>query len=132
VSIADIVTAVLLVVGALLTFIASLGVLRFPDPLSRASAASKASTLGAICILAAYGIFHAELGADARAFAAIVFLLLTAPVGAFAIARAAYRRGDVGPDATFVDELAGHEAECEESLPPIESFADACRERSAD
>lgn len=117
----ELLTGGLLLVGALLMFIASLGLLRFPDPLCRASAASKSSTLGAVCILLAFGIHHAEVGADARALGAIVFLVLTAPVGAYAIGRAAYRRGDVTSESLQHDELAEHLNECEpseQSAPP--------------
>lgn len=111
----ELLTGGLLLVGALLMFIASLGLLRMPDPLCRASAASKSSTLGAVCILLGLGIHHADVGAHARALGALVFLLLTAPVGAYAIGRAAYRRGDVTSGSLQHDELAEHLSECEPS-----------------
>ena len=96
----------LLFAGAFLMFVGALGVVRFPDVFTRMSAASKTSTLGAICVLLGYGLAHAEIGVDLRALAAIVFLALTAPVGAHAIGRAAYGRGDALWKGTRLDELA--------------------------
>ena len=46
-----------------------------------------------------------DLGTTIRAVAVIVFLLLTAPVGAHLIGRAAYYRGIHLFDKTWIDEL---------------------------
>lgn len=89
----EIVTAVLVLAGALFAFFAALGVLRLPDVLIRMHASTKAGTLGCGLILAAVAVHFGETGIVARAVAAIVFLLLTAPVGAHMIGRAAYRTG---------------------------------------
>ena len=89
----EIVTAVLVIMGALFAFFAALGVLRLPDVLIRMHASTKAGTLGCGLILAAVAVHFGETGIVARAAAAIVFLLLTAPVGAHMIGRAAYRTG---------------------------------------
>jgi len=86
----EIITAVLLVLGSLFSFVAALGMLRLPDTVIRMHAATKAGTLGAGLILIAEAFFYAELGITLRALAAITFLLLTAPVAAHLIGRAAY------------------------------------------
>ena len=99
----------LLLIGAFLTFVGALGVVRFPDVLTRMSAASKTSTLGAICMLAGYGITHSDLGTDLRALAAIGFLALSTPIAAHAIGRAAHRRGEAVGSQTRLDELARDE-----------------------
>jgi multicomponent Na+:H+ antiporter subunit G len=67
--------------------------LRLPDTLIRMHAATKAGTLGAGFILAAEAVIAAELGTTLKAIATIVFLLLTAPVAAHLIGRAAYHQG---------------------------------------
>ena len=105
-SITGIVTAVLVGAGTLFILVSAIGVLRFRDLLMRMHASSKASTLGAICILAAVAVRCGEIAVTARIVLICAFLLATAPVAAHAIARAAYRRGiELSPE-TEVDELA--------------------------
>lgn len=101
----DALTAFLLVAGALFAFVAALGVVRLPDLLVRMHAATKAGTLGAGLIFLAAAIHGADTGVTLRALAAIAFLLLTAPVSAHLIGRAAYRVGVRLWDRTVVDEL---------------------------
>lgn len=114
-SASDWIVGVLLLTGAFLFLISALGLLRFPDVFTRMSAAAKSSTLGAMCMLAAYGLAYVEVGVDARAIVAMVFLVLTAPVAAHALARAAYRRGQTLSESTEPDELAGRLAECDDT-----------------
>ena len=102
----EIITAVLLVLGSLFSFVAALGMLRLPDTVIRMHAATKAGTLGAGLILIGEAFFYAELGITLRALAAIAFLLLTAPVAAHLIGRAAYYSNVKLWDKTWIDELA--------------------------
>lgn len=108
------IVGLLLVLGAFLFLVSALGLLRFPDVLTRMSATAKASTLGAVCALAAYGVAFWALDVEALALVAIVFLGLTVPVSGHAIGRAAYRRGVAVMKDMETDELAGHLDECEE------------------
>jgi multicomponent Na+:H+ antiporter subunit G len=97
----------LLLVGALFVLVAALGIVRLPDLLMRMHAATKAGTLGAGLLLVAVAVALPDTSVVARALAAIVFLLLTAPVAAHLIARAAYLTGEaVLWERTCVDELA--------------------------
>jgi multicomponent Na+:H+ antiporter subunit G len=97
----------LLLVGALFVLVAALGVLRLPDLLMRMHAATKAGTLGAGLLLVAVAVAAPETSVMARAIATFVFLLLTAPIAAHLIARAAYHTGEATLwDRTCVDELA--------------------------
>ncbi len=89
----ELITAVLMISGAFFAAIAALGVLRLPDVFIRMHASTKAGTLGCGLILLAVAVHFAEVGVVARAIAAIVFLLITAPVAAHMIGRAAYRTG---------------------------------------
>ena len=92
-SAAEIVTAVLLAAGTLLMLLAAFGILRLPDVYTRISAATKAATLGAALVLLGAGILFADLGGVGRSVATVIFLLMTAPVAAHQIARAAHASG---------------------------------------
>ncbi|MBI9082950.1 MAG: monovalent cation/H(+) antiporter subunit G [Desulfobacterales bacterium] len=102
----ELIASVLLMVGSVFCLVAAVGMLRLPDTLIRLHAATKAGTLGAGCILLAEAVLVGELSTTLKAFAVIVFLLLTAPVGAHLIGRAAYRRGIELFNRTWVDELS--------------------------
>jgi multicomponent Na+:H+ antiporter subunit G len=107
-------TAALVLVGGLFGFIAAVGMLRLPDMITRMHASTKAGTLGAGLIMAAVAIHFMEVGITLRAAAAIFFLLLTAPVAAHVIGRAAYRSGIRLWDRTWVDELATSQRDARE------------------
>ncbi len=98
---------VFLLAGSLFVLIAALGIVRLPDLLMRMHAATKAGTLGAGLLLVAVAVSAPETSVMARAVATFVFLLLTAPIAAHLIARAAYHTGEALPwTHTTVDELA--------------------------
>lgn len=100
--------AALMVVGAAAMFIASLGLVRMPDLYMRMSGASKASTLGVASLALAAAIYFGELGVAARAGAVVAFVLLTTPIAAHMMSRAAYRARTPLWERTVVDELSGH------------------------
>jgi multicomponent Na+:H+ antiporter subunit G len=89
----DYILAALVLLGGFFCFVAGLGILRLPDVLMRMHASTKAGTLGAGLILAAVAVHFGDATTIARAIAAIVFLLVTAPVAAHMIGRAAFRVG---------------------------------------
>jgi len=89
----EIVMAVLILLGGFFCFVAGLGVLRLPDVLIRMHASTKAGTLGSGLILVAVAIWFADTATTTRAVATILFLLITAPVAAHMIGRAAFRSG---------------------------------------
>ena len=103
----ELLTAALMLIGALFMLVGSLGVLRMPDLFLRMSASTKAATLGTASILIAVALNFGEIGVASRAGATIVFLLLTAPVAAHLLARAGYFLGVELTDATVIDELSG-------------------------
>lgn len=92
------VAAVLMTAGSLLSALAVLGILRFPDVYTRLHAASKAGPLGAGLILLAVGFASADLAIGIRCVLGFLFLVLTSPVSAHLLARAALRTG-VPPDS---------------------------------
>jgi multicomponent Na+:H+ antiporter subunit G len=89
----EILAATSLVLGGALTFIAALGVLRMPDVYIRMHASTKAGTLGVLLIALALVFMGADAGVVSKAVAVFAFVLLTAPIGAHLIARAAWRGG---------------------------------------
>ena len=103
----DYLTALLLLVGGFFAAVAGFGLWRLPDVLMRLDASTKAGTLGAGCILLAAAIEFGDLATSVRMALAFLFLLLTAPIGAHLIGRAAYRTGTPLSPRTAVDELAG-------------------------
>jgi multicomponent Na+:H+ antiporter subunit G len=103
-----IVSILFFILGSFLMFLAGLGLLRMPDVFLRMSAATKASTLGAGFILLAAALYFEDLGTTSRAIATIFFLLLTGPVAAHRIGRAAYFDGVHLWEGTIRDDLKGH------------------------
>ncbi len=103
----ELISAILLIIGALFIFLSALGVVRLPDLYLRMSASTKTSTLGVGTILLAAAIYFNELGLATRAIATLIFVLLTAPVAAHMIGRAAYFNGVPLWDKTRYDELKG-------------------------
>ena len=89
----EIISAILMVIGAFFSLMASIGTLRFPDIYMRMGAATKAGTLGAGFQLCAVAAYFWKIEIVSEAVAAIGFFILTAPVGAHMIGRAAYAIG---------------------------------------
>ncbi len=86
----DVIAAILLVVGALLTALGALGLLRFPDVFTRMHAATKAATVGVVGMTAAAA---AEAGAPSGVLVlvlVIALLFLSGPLGMSLLARAVY------------------------------------------
>lgn len=108
----EVICSILMLMGAVLMCIAGLGILRMPDLFMRMSAATKASTLGVGFLLAAVAVRFPFLEVISRTVAIIVFVLLTAPVAAHMIGRAAYViRIPLWRDSV-VDELCEHYDRC--------------------
>lgn len=89
----DVVSAVLLLSGSALALVAAIGLVRFPDVLPRMHAATKPQTLGLLLVLAGLAVRVREPGALTIIALVAVFQLLTAPVSAHMVARAAFRTG---------------------------------------
>ena len=102
----QILAALLVLAGAFFCFVASVGVLRLEDLFMRMHAASKAGTFGAGLPLVAAAIALWDASIAVRALATVGFLLITAPIAAHLLCRAAYRCPDVElSNRTVIDEL---------------------------
>lgn len=106
-------TTALLLAGTAFVLVAAFGVLRLPDVLMRMHAATKAGTLGIGLILAA-ALLQGDISIAWRALVTFAFLLVTTPVSAHLIGRAAHRTSVRLWRGLQVDELA----ERTESRPP--------------
>jgi multicomponent Na+:H+ antiporter subunit G len=104
----EIAIAALTLVGAVFMLVAGVGIVRMPDLYNRMSATTKVATLGVGSTLLAVAIYFNDLGITSRAVATIAFVLLTAPIAAHMIGRAAYFTGVPLWKGTVLDELQGH------------------------
>lgn len=93
--------------GALFILIAAIGVVRMPDLYLRISVTTKAATLGIGLVLIAAAVYFNEFGIFSRVSAIILFMLLTAPVGAHMIGRASYFTGVKLWKHSKLDDLQG-------------------------
>jgi multicomponent Na+:H+ antiporter subunit G len=103
----DIVIGVLSTIGAFACLFASIGILRMPDFYLRLSVTVKAATMGVGLLLLGTAIYFPESSVTTKAFAIIFFLILTAPVSAHMIGRAAYFTGTPLWKGTLLDDMDG-------------------------
>ncbi|MBC5991783.1 monovalent cation/H(+) antiporter subunit G [Pontibacter cellulosilyticus] len=87
----EIVSCVLILMGVCFMFIATIGLLRFPDFYIRMSAITKGATLGVGLILLGLGIYFNQPDIMLKVLAIIIFTFITAPVAAHVIGRTAVR-----------------------------------------
>jgi multicomponent Na+:H+ antiporter subunit G len=111
----NVITYIFIGIGLFFNILGSIGLHRFPDVYTRLHAATKCTTFGSIFLVVAVMIQSVSVwvteGASSpqsvltiHAFIALVFLLVTNPTSAHAIARAAHRSG-VKPARAVVDDL---------------------------
>ncbi|GAC53843.1 monovalent cation/H(+) antiporter subunit G [Gordonia amicalis] len=89
--IVDIVSATLILVGCLLAVTAAIGLVRFPDTLSRMHAATKPQTFGLLLVLIGAVVRLGDSVDSGMLILAGLFALITAPVVAHRIGRLAYQ-----------------------------------------
>ncbi len=102
----DTIAGACLIGGALLSLAAGVGLLRFPDLLSRMHAATKPQVLGLLLILAGTAIRLGTVVDITTLVLVGIFQLVTAPVAAHMVGRTAYRAGLFRRDLLIADELA--------------------------
>ena len=105
-AVADVAAAACLVVGAILALIAAIGILRFPDVLTRMHSATKPQVLGLLVILLGLGLRLRDPGAIGLLTLVAIFQLLTSPIASHMVGRASFRAGQVRSDLLVVDELS--------------------------
>lgn len=103
----DVVASVCVVLGGLLTVLAAVGMLRFPDVFTRMHAATKPATLGLTLILLAVALVMRRPEPIAKLGLVVLLQFTTAPIAAHMVGRAAFRaKARMAPD-TVLDEQAG-------------------------
>ncbi|MBG6215994.1 multicomponent Na+:H+ antiporter subunit G [Arthrobacter sp. CAN_A6] len=101
----DVVVAVLLISGALMSLAAGIGLVRFPDLLSRMHAATKPQVLGLLLFLLALAVEFRSWALVPVLLVCWIFQLLTSPVSAHMVGRAGYRTRHMRRDLLTIDEL---------------------------
>lgn len=103
----ELIGALIILFGAIISVTSAIGIIRFPDIYSRAHAATKTTTLAVLITL--FGTFFYLLFAQSylsvRLILGIAFVFITAPVSGHLVLRAAYRAGIPMSEKTVSDEL---------------------------
>lgn len=89
----DIAGEILIIIGVLFDIFGCIGLVRFPDVYNRLQASTKCVTLGTIMLLAGVALISAEGPTSAKAIICAVFILITSPTAAHAIAKGSYASG---------------------------------------
>ena len=105
----EILSKILILVGVLFIFFGTVGLVRLPDLYNRLQAATKCVTLGTCSILLGIIVNHGFSAISIKALLCIVFILLTNPTAAHALAHAAYRSGVKLWDKSVCDKYAEDE-----------------------
>ncbi len=99
----EVLGTVFIVIGLAFDFFGCLGLVRLPDVYNRLQAATKCVTLGTCGILFGLFLFRGFTAAGLKALLCLIFIILTAPVSAHALARGAYISGVKLWDKSVVD-----------------------------
>ena len=99
----DVAAGTLALIGSALVALAGLGIVRFPDLLARMHAATKAPTLGFLSVAAAAALVVDE--SRGKLVLAAALILVTAPIAAHLVARAAHRDPSRRPPLDDHDDL---------------------------
>lgn len=92
--------------GAVLTLMAAIGVVRFPDVLSRMHSLTKASTLGFVLVAVGVALNLRTANDITSALLAAGLQILTLPVAANLISRSTYLAEGIPHQVDSIDELA--------------------------
>lgn len=101
----EIIALLFMIVGVAFLVLATIGVIRFGDPLQRMHASTKAGTVGAGLVLIGTMMLHADAYTTVIGTLALLFLIATVPVAGHLLGRAVYVSG--APLSMSEDALAG-------------------------
>lgn len=103
----DALVAFLLIGGSFFMFLSGLGIYRFPDVYARMHAATKAASFGIGMMLLAFTLHYFSWFTAVQAIFIILFIFVTAPIGAHMLGRAAYLLKIRLCRETMADEMKG-------------------------
>ena len=89
----DIIGYILITIGILFDIFGCIGLVRFPDVYNRLQASTKCVTLGTILLLIGVAVVSGSGPLAAKAIICAVFILITSPTAAHAIAKGAHACG---------------------------------------
>lgn len=104
-EILDVVAGALMIGGALMSLAAGVGLLRFPDLMTRMHAATKPQVLGLLLFLMAIAVQLRSWVVVPVLALCWIFQILTVPVAAHMVGRAGYRTKHLRRDMLSIDEL---------------------------
>lgn len=124
ISVLDVIGYIIIGVGVLFDLLGAIGLVRLPDVYNRLQSATKSVTLGTFGIMIGILIIKGFTPLGIKAFICGVFLLLTAPVSAHALARGSLRFGakmwkGTVTDAYGKDKLGGEQIETGEKKDEV-------------
>ena len=105
----DIIGYILITIGILFDLFGCIGLVRFPDVYNRLQASTKCVTLGTIMLLVGVAVISGLGAISAKAIICAVFILITSPTAAHAIAKGAYASGVALWEKSVVDKYAEEE-----------------------
>ncbi|HQY98700.1 MAG TPA: monovalent cation/H(+) antiporter subunit G [Propionicimonas sp.] len=115
----DYLGALSLVAGAVFCLAAALGLVRFPDPLTRMHAATKPSVFGLLLVLLGVTLTLRDPKVFTLLTFAVLMQVMTAPVSGHLVSRTSHRTGQWDAEHAVIDELAADQADASEpSAPP--------------
>lgn len=106
-TVGELLFALLILMGALLSAVSAYGLIRLPDVYLRSHAAAKSATLGVLCVLSGAFLYFAFFldHISTKLLLGIVFVFMTAPLSAHLTGRAAYRSGVPSCNHRIQDDL---------------------------
>ena len=89
----EIIGYILIIIGIFFDIAGCIGLVRLPDVYNRLQASTKCVTLGTILLLIGVALVSDVAALNAKAIICAVFILITSPTAAHAIAKGAYASG---------------------------------------
>ena len=115
-SAGELIAGVFILLSAFLSMAAGIGIIRFPDVLTRLHAATKPQIAGLAFVLLAIILQVPTWGVLTTAVLIMTFQLLTQPMTAHMLGRSAYRSDHVRRDLLIEDDLGQDIAEHDQEL----------------
>ena len=108
----EILGVTIVAIGVLFDIFGCIGLVRLPDVYNRIQSSTKCVTVGTCFILVGSIVLLGSLPGAIKGILCIVFILMTAPTAAHALARAAHRSGVKLWEGSVVDRYAEDRKAC--------------------